>query len=145
MPIYSTVQTQMGPPYLGKAVPVNDDHMIPNISWKMNIVAKAADYTVLPRESGTMFTTNNATSGVTFTLPAAEDGLIYWFINAFDGFLKVTADATNMVCYNNASADTVSFETGTEQIGHGFEIFSDGTNWYAGPFNGLVDGTMTVA
>ena len=144
MPISTTKQTQMKI-YMGKTANVNSNRIIDDIAFRMNVVTKAADYTVLAAESGTLFTTSGATGGIEFTLPAAEDGLIYWFVNAVDGDLKVTADATNMVCYNNAAADTVSFETAAEQIGCGFEIFSDGTNWYAGPFNGLVDATMTVA
>ena len=144
MPIYSTKQTQMDI-YMGKAPCVNDNHIIDDISFKVKVVTKAANFTVLPSQSGTMFTTSGATGGVTFTLPAAEDGLVYWFVNAVDGDLKVSAPSAIMIAYNNAAATTVSFETAAEQIGCGFEIFSDGTKWYSCPFNGLVDATMTVA
>ena len=144
MPIPTTRQSQMDV-HMGKSPAVNDSHIIDDISFRMNVVTKAAAYTVLPSQSGTLFTTSGATGGVTFTLPAAEDGLIYWFVNAVDGDMKVSAPSAIMVCYNNAAATTVSFETASEQIGSGFEIFSDGTNWYAGPFNGLATATMTVA
>ncbi len=146
MPIYSTQQTQMKI-YMGKAPNVNDDHIIDDISFKMNVVTKSADYTVKVSESGTLFTTSGATGGVEFTLPSAAtgDGCIFWFVNAVDGDLGITGTATEFVAYNDAAADGVSFETAAEQIGCGFEIFGDGTSWCVGPFNGLVDATMTVA
>lgn len=144
MPIYSTKQTQMDI-YMGKAPHVNDNHIIDDISFKLKVVTKAANFTVLASQSGTVFTTSGATGGVTFTLPAAEDGLIYWFVNAVDGDMKVSAPSAIMIAYNNAACTTVSFETAGEQVGSGFEIFSDGTKWYSMPFNALESATMTVA
>ena len=131
--------------YMGKAPCVNDNHIIDDISFKLKVVTKAAAFTVLPSQSGTVFTTSGATGGVTFTLPAAEDGLIYWFVNAVDGDMKVSAPSAIMIAYNNAAATTVSWETAAEQIGGGFEIFSDGTKWYSMPMKPSAAATMTVA
>jgi len=50
-----------------------------------------------------------------------------------------------MVAFNNAAATTVSWATASEQIGGGFEVFSDGTKWYSMPAKASAAATMSVA
>lgn len=144
MPIYSTVQTHMTT-YFGRSPEVNDNHIIDNISFRLNMSAKTADYQVLASESGTVFTNGSATGGVNFTLPAVEDGLIYWFINTIDGAMVITAAANTMAGHNDATATTCTWTESASQIGCGNMVFSDGTYWYNSVFPGLVDSTVTFA
>lgn len=144
MPIYSTSQTHMGL-YLGKAPEVNDNHIIDDISFRLNVITKTAAYTVLASESGSVFTTSGATGAFDFTLPAAEDGLIYWFINAIDGEMVITAPSAIMAGHNDATATTCTWTTASEQIGSANMVFSDGTYWYNSVFPGLVASTVAFA
>ena len=133
--------------YMGKAPAVDDNHIIDDIAFKMNVVAKTADYTVKVGDSGTVFTNYGCTGTSVFTLPAVAtaDGCIFWFFSAAAGTFTVTAPATTLTTFNNAAATSVSWETGGEIIGNGFCIFSDGTLYYCMTMPAAVAATMTVA
>ena len=143
MPIYSTTQTHMNI-YMGKTPGVDDNHIIDDFSFRLNMSDKAADYTCLVRESGTVFTTSAATTAVNFTLPVATDGVIYWFISGSDGEMMVTAPTAIIVCHDNAAATTIAWTTTAETTGSGFMFFSDGTKWYCANFPGLAAATHTA-
>ena len=94
------------------------------------VTAKTSDYTVTAAESGTIFTTEGAGGAVIFTTPAVGAGLHYWFINAENQDMTVTAgSADTMVTFNDVTADSVGFATSSEKVGGGVFIVSDGTKW----------------
>ncbi len=137
-------QTQM-PLYMGMTAGLNANRQIEDLAFTYNVVAKVADYTVLASESGTVFTTLGCTADIEFTLPAAATGLTYWFLNAVDHEMLITAGTVNtVVAHNNAAADGVSATQASEQIGSGFQVISDGTYWYAMPIYGAEDATLSV-
>lgn len=95
------------------------------------VLAKTADYTVKPYESGTLFTTRGASGAVEFTLPAtAYKGLSYTFYNVADQTMKVTAGtADTMVTYKDATATSISFAQTDEKIGGAVKVIGDGIGW----------------
>ena len=147
MPVPSTRQSHMSV-HMGKSAAVDDNHQIDNLAFKMNVLAKTADYTILPSESGSIFTNRGATAAVNFTLPADADGLVYYFAVIADFELKVTCDtADTMVDFNDVAADSVAYTTASEHIGGGLMVFNDGTQWVvlAMPYGlGATAQTVTV-
>jgi len=138
-------QSQM-PLYNGLAPGLDSNQRIDSIAFTANVVAKTADYTVLATESGTIFTTEGTTANVNFTLPAAADGLVFWFFNAEDFNLTVTADtADTLIAFNDIAADSVAYSTSSEKIGNGFMVFSDGSKWMAMCLPGQDSATVTIA
>jgi len=131
MPMNRSFQTQMAL-YMDAAPHVDDEGLIDNIAYKRYVQAKTAAYTVKTSESGGVFTTEGATAAVTFTLPAVEDGLEYYFVNAEDVNMVVAAPTANtVITFNNAStADSVTYSTASELIGGSIWAFSDGTSWF---------------
>jgi hypothetical protein len=109
-------------------------------------IAKTANYTVVAADTGTLFTTTGAGGAVTFTLPAiaASKGMFFRFMNTVDQNMTVTAPAGKLVAFNNASATSVSLQTGGGKIGSGFDIVADEASgkWLALPIGA---GTVTVA
>jgi len=94
------------------------------------VTAKTSDYTVTAVESGTIFTTEGAGGAVNFTLPSQGAGLHFWFTNAEDQNMLITADtADTMLTFNDLAADSVGFSTSSEKIGGAAFVFSDGTKW----------------
>ena len=128
---------------MGKSPAVDDNHIIDDISYMTNVVAKTADYTVLAKETGTLFTTEGATGAVTFTLPTIADGLSYKFINAEDVDMTVTGTANLMVAFNDAEATSVAFSTDSAKVGGWVEVVSDGTKWMA--MTGGTGNTLSVS
>jgi hypothetical protein len=61
------------------------------------VVAKTADYSPLPSESGTTFTTDGATATVRFTLPTAVVGLRYRFRVGAAQALEVDPNGTETI------------------------------------------------
>jgi len=111
------------------------------------VTAKTSDYTVTAAESGTIFTTEGAGGAVVFTTPAVGDGLHYWFVNAEDQTMTVTAGAADtMVTFNDVAADSVGFATTSEKVGGAIFIVSDGTKWmtFLHTYDGA-DQAVTVA
>ena len=144
MPNPSTRQSYMKV-YMGKAPAVDDNHIIDDMAFKLNIVNKTADYTVLASESGTFFTNVAATGGVNYTLPTKADGLNYWFFNCVDFELMITSDAADtLATFNDATADTIALTQASEHIGGGFHVFCDGTTWLAAPMLGAHTQTIAV-
>lgn len=106
------------------------------------VTAKTSAYTVLPADTGTMFTTRGATSTVAFTLPIPADGAFLRFYNAVDYGMKIVAASANqIITFNDADADDVRFYTSSEKIGASVEAISDGTSWFIIPRGA---NTMTV-
>lgn len=102
---------------------------------------KAADYTVVAGDSGTLFT---ASAAVNFTLPTLAANLIFEFLNLADSAMTVTSAAgTDIVWDNNASRSSLAFSTTSHKIG-GHLVFKSnaaGTKWYV---TSLSPSTCTV-
>lgn len=99
--------------------------------WKTQL-AKTTAYTVLSADNGTQFTNTGAVAPVTFTLPAIANGLIYGFLAvAAQNMLVTSAEGTNIITANNASASTIAFQTGGDIIGGSLRFYSNpaGTKW----------------
>lgn len=141
MPKVSTRQSHMEV-FLGKMPAVDSNHYIDDMAFKVNVLAKTADYTVKASESGTFFTDYGAAGTVDFTLPAAADGLNYHFYSVAAGALKVIGAAADlMVAFNDVDANDVSFATEAEIIGAAFYVVCDGDQWYVFPY---LEETVTV-
>lgn len=110
--------------------------------WR-GVIAKTADYTVKEADNNVLFTNRGAAGAVNFTLPVtAKNGLRYMFYCVADQTLKVTAGtADTLITFNDAAADSVSYETAGDKIGGAFEVIGDGTGWLVIPHN-QVDGVM---
>lgn len=146
MPLPSTRQSHMKV-HKGKAPAVDDNHIIDDLAFKFNVVAKVAAYTCKVKESGTWFTTEGATAAVTFTLPAvaSSTNVCYWFYSAEDFAMTVAAPANTMVAGNDATATSIAFDQATQIIGTGAMVVCDGSLWYAFPIRGQGDNVITVA
>lgn len=113
-----------------------------------NFVGKTADYTIVAGDIGTEF--HNAAAGSTainFTLPTLANGLHFRFRVIADASLTVTsAEGTNMVALNNASASSVAFSTSSQKIGGGFWIYANqaATKWLVANISAGTN-TITVA
>ena len=141
MPIPSSRQTNV-PPFMGKMLSINDDHQIKEMPFKVNVVTKVADYTVLASESGTFFTNRGATAAVNFTLPAFASGLNYLFYAAADFAVTVTSGTADlMIADNDVAADSLALSTGSEIMGGAITVVSDGTKWMA---NAYLEETQTA-
>ena len=146
MPLPSTRQSHMDV-FHGMSPNVDDNHVIDDLAFKLNTVAKTTDYTIKGNESGTFFTNLGATTDIEFTLPAvatAGDGFVCWVYNAVDIECLVTAPANTLIAFNNATADGISFTTASNQAGAGFMFVCNGTYWCACCFRGDAGATITV-
>ncbi len=136
------------------------DDVLPDTSWPWtHEVAKTTDYTVLPGDVNTLFTTTGATGTVVFTLPALLDansnpvmkGAGFKFYNSAtpEQTMKVqtaTADNTKLVTINNAGATSVTFSTASHKIGAVLEVYTNeaGTKWLT-EVGTMDEGNVTVA
>lgn len=91
-------------------------------SWGATIV-KTAAYTVTQGDNNTLFVLNGG-GAVTFTLPVPVPGLRYGFVNMANQNMIITCAATGqLIAFNNAAAQTVTFSTAGNLIG-AFAIFT---------------------
>lgn len=100
-------------------------------------VAKAANYTVLESDNGTLFTNSGAAAKIEFTLPAIKKGLRYSFYSVDnDGIEVLAATADTIVTHNDAAADSIDLATTGRNIGGRIDIQAnvDGTLWLATPY-----------
>lgn len=146
MPTPSTFATVGMPIHKGLSAGVDSNGFLNPIQFKLNVVAKTADYTVLATESGTVFTTSGASGAVVFTLPTAAAGLCYWFFNGADQNMTVTSSpADKFMLFNDIAADSIAFSTVSEKVGGGVMCVSDGTNWFGFVALGSETQTPTIA
>ncbi len=123
----------------------DDDHFGNRFPWKAS-VAKTANYTVAASDNGVAFDNTGATAGVKFTLPALANGLRFAFrVVANQNVSVASSEGTNIVCFNNASASTLSFATANQLIG-GYLILEandSATKWHASQLS--PSNTLTIA
>lgn len=102
--------------------------------WK-SLVNKTADYTVVPDDNGTLFTTIGNAADIEFTLPAVakSKGLRFGFANCEDYELMVSAAADNdIIGFNDIAAGHIALTTTGEQIGGMVEVIGlDNNKWLA--------------
>ncbi len=94
-------------------------------------VSKAADYTVLATDDGTMFI---ATAAVNFTLPALARGLSFTFFQDADANMVITSAAGNdIIADGDLAASTLTFSTASHKIGSCVKVTCNaaGTKWRA--------------
>lgn len=111
-----------------------------------NTIIKAASYTVLEVDNGTLFDTTGAVGAVTFTLPTvAKKGLHYGFFNVADQNMIVAAGTADTMCvFNDAAADSIAYQTASEKIGGMFEVYGNGTLWLVKVSLGFESQTVTI-
>lgn len=110
---------------------------------RRRVQAKAASYSIVPDDAGTLFTNLGATGGVTFTLPAPDsawNGVEVEFVAAAAQAITISCAATDkIVTYGDAGADSVVL---ANSIGVGTRAVCDGTYWYLLPYTAF-NGTTT--
>lgn len=83
----------------------------------VRVSLKTADYTVLAADNGTLFVSTN-TGDQEFTLPAIAAGLSFEFLQTVNQEMLITSpEGDNIILFNNATADAISYTTAGEQIG----------------------------
>jgi len=130
MPTNTNKASYQSAPFLGKALSVDENGFAADFQWKPKFVTSVVDLTVTAQQSGTFFTNTGATEAeIVFTLPAISTGpWIFYFLAVADVNLKVSAaTADTLLTFNDAEADSVSFETSSEKMGAGFMVWCDGT------------------
>lgn len=78
------------------------------------IIAKTTGYTILALDNGIKFTTTGAAGNVTFTLPTATVGQVFWFQNDAAHALSITAvgsDVFQWGSYTSGAAKTLATAT----------------------------------
>jgi hypothetical protein len=125
-----------------------DDDLAGNSMGWPRVAAKAADYTVTEADNNTIFTNQGAGAPVTFTLPAIARGLRFrFFAEANQNLIVAAAAADTMVCFGNATADSIAFQTANEIIGGCVEVVAnaDATKWLVIVSLGAETQTPTIA
>lgn len=147
MPVPSTQQSAM--PTLGGNKPaLNAAGQISLMQWTPRIVAMTGTTrTLTAAESGTIFTNVGLTAAITVTLPAISTGPWYFKFLQGAGYAIVVTAATadTMITFNDATADSVAFQTSSEMIGGHIEVFCDGTSLFALPVLASEAQTVTIA
>lgn len=99
-----------------------------------SVIAKTANYQVLASDgSGTLFTTRGNAANITFTLPVPTPqltGVVFYFANAVDFNMIVSAGAGKAITFNNAAAASLAASTAGQKIGAIIRAYCDGTSWY---------------
>lgn len=117
---------------IGRNVSTDEYGAIPNLSYYRKHANKVAAYTVLPGDTGLIFTNYGATTAVTFTLPAIADGpWEFEFVALADFAITVTAGtADTLIGFNDVDLDSAALSTASEILGGGFTVRSNGTYVY---------------
>jgi hypothetical protein len=113
--------------------------------WANPIVAKTADYTVLPSDIGTCFTNRGASGTVIFTLPLSGASLKGWwceFHTCAAQVITVTSNAADtLIVHADLTADTLSTAA---TIGQHIRVISDGTGMMVIPTPSAADSATAV-
>lgn len=128
---------------------LDDDMNRAQAGMLMRTVAKAADYTVLTSDNGTLFTNTGAAAKITFTLPAIKKGLKFSFYSTDNDGIKILAStADTIVAHNDVDIDYIDLATTGRNIGGRVDIEAneDASLWLATPYvwNIADDGSTTT-
>jgi len=83
----------------------------------MRVSQKAADYTIVAADNGTLFISTDA-GDIEFTLPAIAVGLSFEFLQTIDDELLITSpDGNNIVLKNDPLASGIKYTADGDQIG----------------------------
>ena len=109
-------------------------------------VLKTATGDITAAENGATFVCAGA-GAVTLTLPALATGLSYKFLNTVAQNLIIASNGSsdNIVTINDLSADSITFSTGSAQIGAQCDIYSDYVNGTLKWISTVQLGTATIA
>jgi hypothetical protein len=112
----------------------------------LRVQVKTADYTVLPADSGTIFTTYGDTGAIVFTLPAVPTvGMFFLFFQSTNQNMSINSAAANgIIGFNDLDADGVTAVTGSGLIGALFLVFADGNIWNAACISNGTTQTVTT-
>lgn len=109
------------------------DDALPGAGWLgphlREVEKSGATYTVVAADNFVEFV---ATAACAFTLPAIGKGYRFKFRNQADANMSIaSAEGTNVVAFNNASASSVAFSTAGQKIGGAVLVYSNeqGTKW----------------
>jgi hypothetical protein len=107
---------------------------------------KTANYQIVASDNLTHFDNLGATGAVTFTLPPIANGYFFGFTASVtnQNLIVASSEGTNMVTFNNISANSVAYQTGGSIAGGSFRIYSNpaGTKWFV---EQIGSNTLTVA
>ncbi len=109
-------------------------------STAVRISAHTASYTLIPQDSGTIFTNRAATGTVTFTLPApaSNEGMHATFYVIADFAIVIASATTDTMVIptddagtgdGDLAADSFTFATSNEITGASCHCVCDGTSW----------------
>jgi hypothetical protein len=93
---------------------------------------KTTNYAMVATDNFTHFDNTGAAGSVTLTLPAIANGYYFGFHAIANFTFAVTSfEGANIVAFNNASANTITFSTAGNIIGGGGVFYSNpaGTKW----------------
>lgn len=110
-----------------------DDNFVGNTRFPWTkFVSKTADYTVVAADNLSLFDNTGAAGAINFTLPTLANGYMFGFRVQADQSVTVTSAAGNdMIAYNDVSASSVAFSTGSQKIGGMVVVYSNpgATKW----------------
>ncbi len=87
---------------------------------------KTTSYSVVASDNFTLFDNLGAAGAVTFTLPSIANGYFFGFrVQTDQNVIVSSAEGSNIIALNNASASSVAFQTGSGRIGGMFYIYSN--------------------
>lgn len=109
--------------------------------------SKTANYSIVAADNFSVFDNNGAAGAVVLTLPPIANGYMFAFrVQADQNFTVQSAEGTNLIAFNNASASSVAFTTGGSRIGGALYIYSNaaGNKWIVNN-DSAGSNTITVA
>ncbi|MCC7422543.1 MAG: hypothetical protein IT428_19865 [Planctomycetaceae bacterium] len=100
----------------------DDEHGNDSFLPFARVVEKAADYTVVAADNGTLFLAT--TGAVTFTLPTKAVGLRFRFMQTTDANMVIASagSADDIIADGDAGADSITFSTASHKIGSVYEV-----------------------
>ncbi len=122
---------------------------MPHLDKYRKISAKTGDYAVVPDDLGKLFTNRGATAAINFTLPPTGGMQVGWWCEFFvvaDYNVGILSNGSNdnIVTFNDAAADSLTFATVAKLIGGSARVTWDGTSWLLQQMVGETQ-TVTIA
>lgn len=103
----------------------------------LDLTSKTANYTVTRDEVGRVFTNTSASGAITFSLPAAENGLQYYFVVQAAQELRIDPNGTETISLPSTGVPGSAGKYLTANaIGESVHLVAVGTNWVVMGYTG---------